>query len=137
MGCDCEFCRAHGLYNEGIDNYDAGSLGNGFDETETEKETSMSVPGDTFTTGNSVVADLPVGTVLTVVGDGELEITEVPAPEPVDVFAGSRILTHHGAATVVRQSSRLDFELNEDEILYVADSDPVVRRIYASEVTFI
>jgi hypothetical protein len=88
--------------------------------------------GRTFETGNSVVATLPEGTVLEVVGPGLLEVTSQLTA--ADYKPGDRIVTKYGDATVVRQSSRLDFELSEDEILYVADEDPVVRRTTVDQI---
>lgn len=102
---------------------------------------------ESFTTGNEVIAKLPNGTLLEVVGQGELAIVPFEdgsdldliddfGVDPAPTFApGDRISTHHGPATVVRKSDRIDFDLSDGEILYVADSDPVVRRIFVSEVS--
>ncbi len=87
---------------------------------------SASQVGTQFSTGNSTVKTLKVGTVLEVVGPGRLEIIEVGSSIP---SPGDRIDTKYGPATVVRQSTRLEFDLDENEVLYVADSDPVVRRL--------
>lgn len=77
-----------------------------------------------FKTGNATVATLPEGTQLVVSGPGELEIVEIP----VDSFeAGDRVNTKYGPSTVVRMTSRLVDPVNEGQILYVADLDPVVR----------
>jgi len=87
-------------------------------------EKKMAQVGTQFTTGNSVVKSLKVGTVLEVVAPSTLEVVSVAIPSP-----GDRIDTKYGPATVVRKSDRLEFELDENEVLYVADSDPVVRRL--------
>lgn len=80
-----------------------------------------------FSTGNSTVAKLAVGSILEVVGKGQLEVIEevVERPEP-----GDRIDTKYGPATVVGVSSRLQVSGwdDENEVLYVADDQPVVRR---------
>jgi hypothetical protein len=80
--------------------------------------------GQVFSTGNAVVRTLKAGTILEVVGNGQLEIVDVPTPQP-----GDRIETKYGTATVVRRSDRIPAFEDEGEILYVADSDPVVRRL--------
>jgi hypothetical protein len=107
-------------------------------DTVDPKPVNEGLVGEVFSTGNEVVAKLPVGTLLSVIGQGELEVVEIPEPEPVEAEPGDRIQTKkYGPATVVRKSVMLDILLNEGEFLYVADADPVVRRAYASDVTFI
>jgi hypothetical protein len=87
--------------------------------------------GYTFTTGNSTVAELPVGSVLRVSGDGELEIVEVAeveeTHEPGDFFESK-----YGAATVVKMTSQ--FGKVRDIVsgakagfLYIADDTNIVR----------
>jgi hypothetical protein len=83
--------------------------------------------GKTFSTGNSTVATLPVGTILEVSGKGQLTVVEAPAPEP-----GDRILSKYGPATVVRITNRdgLDETFANaagDVVVYIADGTTVVR----------
>jgi hypothetical protein len=95
--------------------------------------------GKRFSTGNAVVNSLPAGTVLEVVKAGNsysqatLEISEMPS---VEFGPGDRIRTKHGLGTVVRPSSNFSgiggFNPST-QLLYVADKDPVVRRINKSE----
>lgn len=89
----------------------------------------MSYNGFQFSTGNSTINNLPVGSVLEVVGPGQVEVVEVakkPAPQP-----GDRINTKYGKATVVGLSSRFgDLEGfdPETQVLYIADGSHKVRR---------
>ena len=81
--------------------------------------------GYTFTTGNSVVKTLPEGTILEVSGAGKLTVSELPQG---NFEAGDRINTKYGPATVLRLTSRLSqAQIGEDQVLYVADNDPVAR----------
>lgn len=88
----------------------------------------MAAVGYEFRTGNSVVADLPVGSTLEVVGAGELQVTSVPKVRP---SAGDRIQTKYGWATVVDPSSRFGsiegFD-RDTQVLYIADGSYKVRR---------
>jgi hypothetical protein len=101
-----------------------------------EGVTQMAKQGQSFSTGNSTVAGLPNGTQLVVGPKGNLTITFVPAP--VGFKAGDRINTKHGKATVMRLTTRLQGTipgLTQTQVLYVADSDPVVRVANLSEVS--
>lgn len=84
--------------------------------------------GTSFTTGNSTVAKLPVGSILEVTGDGQLEVLDVPEDE-VALEAGDVINTKYGTATVVRVSSQVSVthQRGDDAVFYVADEDPVFR----------
>ncbi len=81
--------------------------------------------GKQFTTGNSTVAGLKVGTELVVVAPGTLEVVGGGAPAP-----GDRISTKYGEATVLAPSSRIgDIEGfdPETQVLYLADGTSKVR----------
>lgn len=106
-GCPCAECQQYN--KESAMGYGKSSYGVGFQ----------------FVTGNAVVKSLEPGTILEVVGSGQLEVVESPfsLPQP-----GDRIETKYGMATVVRNSSRIPVSLNENEVLYVADGTNVVRR---------
>ena len=94
----------------------------------------MATLNDTFTTGNSTIAGLPVGSILEVVGPGELEITSVPAKK---FSAGDRIETKYGNSTVVAASSRFNYIDGfdpETQVLYVADGTFIVRATAKSNV---
>ena len=133
--CTCFTCT--GFDSDDDDDLFDDDLGGGawFDEEDSvdntfTKESAMGYGkkfnvGDSFTTGNSTVNQLPEGAVLQVVGKGEVEIIDLPVSVPQP---GDRISSEYGPATVVRPSSRLPVSLNENEVLYVADKQPVVRR---------
>lgn len=99
--------------------------------------------GQQSTTGNYLVNKLPVGAVLQVVEPGVIEVVSLSGVEfgsEVNFEEGDRVLTSHGAGTVVRLGVSIDNEDNsvfnpETEILYVADEDSVVRRAFKSEVS--
>lgn len=107
------------------------------------KENRMSKQiGDVITTGNYDVRQLPVGTVLEVIGKGELEVIDLPKPahKPEDFAEGDQVMTKHGPATIVRLSVRLKGLEGFDpatQVLYVADADCVVRRQDAATVEFL
>ena len=87
----------------------------------------MAKINEVFSTGNSVVAGLPVGTLIEVVGQGQLQVVELPVKEFV---AGDRIVTKYGNSTVVDASSRFSYIDGfdpETQVLYVADGSFRVR----------
>lgn len=96
--------------------------------------------GQTFETGNSTVAGLPVGSTFQKVGSRTLQVTSVPKLTVNDIHPGDRINTKYGEATVVGLSSRFGslsgFNPAEQE-LYIADGSDKVRRINAADVTFV
>lgn len=101
------------------------------------EESTMPQVGQQFSTGNATVRNLKAGTILEVVGPGQLEIVELPE---VVFNTGDRIYTKHGASTVVRLSSRfgsLDGFNPETQVLYVADGSAAVRRANKSDVSAI
>lgn len=87
--------------------------------------------GTRFTTGNEVVRQLPVGSILEVIGERRLEVVEVPAKQ---LEIGDRFTSKYGPATVVRLSSRIEGEppLGEGEVFYIADGTTVVRRQFVN-----
>lgn len=87
-----------------------------------------------FSTGNSTVNGLPVGSTLAVVGQGQLLVTSVPAKQ---FNAGDRIKTKYGYSTVVAASSRfgyIDGFDPETQVLYVADGSYKVRAVNKSSL---
>lgn len=86
--------------------------------------------GQVFSTGNTVVRGLQVGSVLEVVGQGQLKVVEVPF---VPLQAGDRIKSKYGFGTVVRVTSTrgadgvIEDLLDEGDVVYVADGTSVVR----------
>ena len=94
--------------------------------------------GAAFLTQNSVVAELPIGTVLKKTKPGTLMVVELPAKE---FKVGDRIQSKYGPATVVRLSSRFEAALEDfnadEQILYVADGTTVVRIADKSSVDLI
>jgi len=94
----------------------------------------MASLNEIFKTGNSVINNLPVGSVLTVVGQGQLQVNSLGSTE---VFPGDRINTKYGPATVVKPSSRFSYIDGfdpDDQVLYIADNTTVVRAISKSEL---
>ena len=83
--------------------------------------------GYEFSTGNSVVNQLPEGTLLEVVAPGRVQVADLPAKA---LFVGDRFDSKYGPATVVELSSRFaDTPLvDDDEVLYIADGTTKVRR---------
>ena len=108
--------------------------------------------GKKFTTGNSTVAGLGVGSILRVSGKGELEILDGGSNDPFFGFdeepevesyeVGDSISVEgHGAGTVVKLTSRTARLLNAadgetDDVIYLTDSDYVVRSAPRSKVSF-
>lgn len=87
-----------------------------------------------FSTGNSTINGLPVGSTLAVVGKGQVQVTSVPAKKFV---AGDRIVTKYGNSTVVAASSRfgyIDGFDPETQVLYVADGSFKVRAVNKSSL---
>lgn len=86
--------------------------------------------GHRFTTGNSTVKQLKVGTILEVVGPGQVEIIAVAVS---DLVEGSRFNSKYGPATVVRVTSTYELDtlvedaIPENSVVYVADGTNVVR----------
>ena len=95
-------------------------------EVETEIEVDFQI-GDRFSTGNEHINQMDPGTILLVTGGGWFEVVDLPQ---VEINPGDRINTKYGPATAVRLSSR---PLNKD-VIYVADSDPVVRSAWREKV---
>lgn len=87
-----------------------------------------------FSTGNSTINGLPVGSTFAVVGKGQVQVTSVPAKKFV---AGDRIVTKYGNSTVVAASSRFG-EIEgfdpETQVLYVADGSFKVRAVNKSSL---
>ena len=93
--------------------------------------------GTTFKTGNSVVRNLEVGTLLQVIGAGKLEVlgeadTLELEQEASPLLPGDRFTSKYGPATVVGLSSRFSQDLGgefdpEDQVLYIADGTNKVR----------
>ena len=95
--------------------------------------------GQVFSTGNKVVSTLPVGTLLEVVGKGQVRvgIGSLPAssgnqaePEAVNFEPGDRIFiqSKNRYGTIVRAGMNIEAEVGH-ELLYVADDSPVVRAV--------
>lgn len=87
-----------------------------------------------FSTGNSTINGLPVGSTLAVVGQGQLQVTSVPAKQ---FKAGDVIYTKYGRSIVVAASSRFG-EIEgfdpETQVLYVADGSYKVRAVNKSSL---
>lgn len=104
--------------------------------------------GEVFSTGNEVINRLPIGATFVRVGtdfDGNAEVEVLAEDDDIESVTaeyepGDRISTKYGLATVVGVSSRLSVtkpggaELGDEYVLYVADSDPVVRRVKKSSL---
>lgn len=92
--------------------------------------------GTVFSTGNEVVNTLPVGSVLEVVGQGELQVVDVPE---VALQEGDRIRDGKGRyGTVLRMTTkgrRNDQFPDEGEVLYISDGTFIVRVAEASSLT--
>lgn len=87
----------------------------------------MAYAGQTFSTGNSTVAELPVGSKLEVTGKGQVRVVEVAKKQ---LKPGDRISTKYGPATVVDVSSRfgtLEGFDPDTQVLYIADGTNKVR----------
>lgn len=85
--------------------------------------------GTQFSTGNSTVAQLPEGSLLRVVGPGQVVVEEVPFVTPAP---GTRFNSKYGPATVVALTSQVekfDDVVNGDRegYLYIADGTSTVR----------
>lgn len=90
--------------------------------------------GTAFTTGNSTVAQLPVGSILEVSADGELTVVEVPEVEETH-NPGDEFESKYGPAVVVKMTSQFAkvkaiVEGAAEGFLYVADGTNVVRGQY-------
>jgi hypothetical protein len=95
----------------------------------------MANVGDTFKTGNAIVAELPVGTALVVSDEGELEILDIPEDdvedEVVEVVPGVQFTSKRGnVATVVDLTTTggLNQAAGEGDVFYVEDGVNRVRR---------
>lgn len=100
--------------------------------------------GETFKTGNAVVATLPVGTVLQVVGQGQLQVGVVPVggleediegDEPFDPQPGDEIYipSKDRVGLVVRAGMTIANFVKEGEILYLDNDEAVVRSVKVSD----
>jgi hypothetical protein len=93
--------------------------------------------GQTFQTGNATIKEsLPAGATLKVVKKNGVSTLEVVSVPQVEFKTGDRIMTKHGPGTVVRLSSRfgsLTGYNGSSQLLYVSDSEPIVRRIAKSD----
>ena len=112
---------------------------------------NSSLIGQRTNTWNEFINTLPVGTILEVKAldaenGAEVEVLDVlteelPSAESQSFHPGDRVNTKYGAATVVGVSSRLQVnkssgsELTDGTVLYVADSDPVVRRAHSGDLS--
>lgn len=107
-----------------------GNIGNSADLPSHEEDSIMAISqGYRFETGNSIVAQLPVGSVLKVVGSHLVEVVEVPK---VLLKPGDRFTSKYGPATVVGITTRDNFnevaaEHAAGRIFYIADGTNVVR----------
>lgn len=78
--------------------------------------------GTVFTTGNATVAELPVGTVLTVVGPGEVEVTEIENSTSFELGDAIFVTNKNRYGFIVRGTNvngRLDGVLADGEHFYV------------------
>lgn len=99
--------------------------------------------GETFKTGNAVVATLPVGTVLQVVGQGQLQVGTAPLgtnedyeeTEPFNPEPGDEIYipSKDRYGLVMRAGMTVADFVKEDEILYVDKDEAVVRSVKVSD----
>ena len=119
-------------WSEGWDDWHPGD----YDSTNSGADLKETTMGQHIYTSNADVNSLPDGSVLEVVGKGELRVVSVPVPKFQE---GDRVYTKHGPSTVVRLSSRFS-ELvpfdNDTEVLYVSDDADVVRKARKTDVSF-
>ena len=125
-------------------------------------EESTVMVGSQAITRNSLVNQLPVGSLIEVVSPGVIEVVDIPSdsfskavssrtgtvgsyaapapvlPTPEDFAPGDRINTKYGPATVVgltQNSRKAEFSYDSDVYVpFIADSDPVVRFTRASKL---
>lgn len=136
--CDDPYCvTCDGLYARYFSNIERGvNAATSSNSNSADADGGLSGEVDTmvgtvFSTGNSTVKQLPVGTMLMVSGPGQLEVVDVPA----ELGEGDRFESKYGPATIVRLSSRLDdADLEDGEVLYIADGTTVVRRAFPADV---
>lgn len=143
--CDCDDCLDdNGDWDD--DPTDTGPLvpvayqGNSALGGTFTREEEVDMVGTTFATRNKTVSTLPVGAVLTVVGQGQLQVSSVPQ---VQLKAGDRFLSKYGPATAIRVTTTYDLNeivddaIPEGSVVYVADGTNVVRVTSAAGVKLI
>lgn len=92
----------------------------------------MAFVGESTTTGNKLVAELPIGAVLEVTAQGELTVIDVPEP-PAPEFNVGDLVDHlkYGTGQVSRMSIRLSNPggFNSGSQVLVAFDDGVIRAV--------
>lgn len=97
----------------------------------------MAFVGESTVTGNDLVNQLEIGTLLEVTAAGELTVIEVPEPPAPNFMVGS-LVDHpkYGSGQVSRMSVHLSYpvEFGADQVL-VAFDDGVVRAVDLEKLT--